>query len=433
MKVEILCNNAGIASEGSAVDMATEEVDNIILVNCLNYSKLAQLYGRDMKQRRRGRILMVSSMAGLCSANPNVAVYGATKAFGKSLALAMAKELEIYGVGVTCLLPGAVKNTNFRESTPSSLCWRIPFYARPADIVAHHGVMSLFDGDSQVIPGFQNRLFANVVRPVIPQRFEIMCVQAAFGPFRFPRIMRRTKDANVEPRSNMNTFEQPKSLSSSASPSKQKSSLMNTNVEPRYLVHSPPRVLKIPDPMEHDEGSLSLIEVKEPEEGNAREPYDATKNLTSKELCLPQKAGENATICPLVPLEEDVSPSKLDGENLERSSEAGVSASSSPPQEKSEHIANKKKEVDDTKTAEEATADTTAECASRSKSNKNGANNFQTLEREPDHIQGSAVNVKGGDTSMMYQSSSFVDDDEDDHILSPSLGPIDIMDHRSKF
>ena len=138
---------------------------------------------------------MVSSMAGLSSANPNVAVYGATKAFGKSLSLAMAKELETYGVGVTCLLPGAVKDTNFRESTPKSLCWRIPFYPRPAAGVAHQGITSMFDGDAQVIPGFQNRIFANLVRPVIPQRFEIMCVEAAFGPFRFPRDRYRKDSA----------------------------------------------------------------------------------------------------------------------------------------------------------------------------------------------------------------------------------------------
>ena len=38
--------------------------------------KLSCLYGNDMKKRKRGRILMVSSMAGLTSAAPNTAFYG---------------------------------------------------------------------------------------------------------------------------------------------------------------------------------------------------------------------------------------------------------------------------------------------------------------------------------------------------------------------
>jgi short-subunit dehydrogenase len=139
ISVDILVNNAGIASEGLAVDKKTSDIEKMVMLNSLTYAKLSQLYGQDMKKKRRGRILMMSSMAGLCSASPNTAIYGACKAFGKSLSLSMAKEMEAYGVGVTCLIPGPVADTDFRESsgTRKALCWYLPFYSRSPDIVAH--------------------------------------------------------------------------------------------------------------------------------------------------------------------------------------------------------------------------------------------------------------------------------------------------------
>ena len=139
ISVDILVNNAGIASEGLAVDAKTSDIEKMIMLNSLTYAKLSQLYGQDMKKKRRGRILMLSSMAGLCSASPNTAIYGACKAFGKSLSLSMAKEMEPYGVGVTCLIPGPVADTDFRESsgTHKALCWYLPFYCRTPDVVAH--------------------------------------------------------------------------------------------------------------------------------------------------------------------------------------------------------------------------------------------------------------------------------------------------------
>lgn len=139
ISVDILINNAGVASEGLAIDTKTSSVERMVMLNSLTFAKLSVLYGRDMKERRRGRILMMSSMAGLCNASPNTAIYGACKAFGKSLALSMAKEMETYGVGVTCLIPGPVSDTNFRTSsgTRKSLCWYVPFYSRSPDVVAH--------------------------------------------------------------------------------------------------------------------------------------------------------------------------------------------------------------------------------------------------------------------------------------------------------
>ncbi|CAJ1940973.1 unnamed protein product [Cylindrotheca closterium] len=185
--VDILVNNAGVATSGLAVDTSMSEIERLLFVNTLSQTKLSILFGRDMAKRQRGRILMVSSMAGLVSSVPNAAVYGATKAFLKSLSLSMSKELEKFGIGVTALMPGAVE-TNFRHAAGmgNALCWYLPFYSRPVQSVAHLGVTSLIDGDTEVVPGLLNRLFAKVVRPLLPRRLEAICIEAAFKPLTFP-------------------------------------------------------------------------------------------------------------------------------------------------------------------------------------------------------------------------------------------------------
>ena len=192
LDVDLLISNAGVCSSGLSVDIPNDEIYKMMQVNALSVVILNQLYGRDMKEKRRGRILVVSSIVGSVAAGPTVACYAATKAFERSLAMSMSKELEPYGVGVTCLLPGAVRDTAFKSNSDvdQALCWKLPFYARPAPQVAHLGILGTLDGDVQVVPGWQNRAFVKVFKPILPQRLITGIVQIAWSPFSFsfPRL-----------------------------------------------------------------------------------------------------------------------------------------------------------------------------------------------------------------------------------------------------
>jgi len=86
LNVDILVNNAGVCTHGDFVDGDSVDVMNMMSVNIGAVTHLSHLYGRDMKERRRGRILIVSSLSGALPGNPNVAVYAATKAYEKSFA-----------------------------------------------------------------------------------------------------------------------------------------------------------------------------------------------------------------------------------------------------------------------------------------------------------------------------------------------------------
>jgi hypothetical protein len=47
-----------------------------------------------------------------------------------------------FGVGVTCLLPGAVKDTSFasRSGVEQAACFHFPGYAKSAEVIAGEGV-----------------------------------------------------------------------------------------------------------------------------------------------------------------------------------------------------------------------------------------------------------------------------------------------------
>lgn len=96
LNVDILVNNAGVCTHGDFVDGDEDDMSQMMLVNIGAVTQLSRLYGEDMKERRRGRILFVSSMCGVLPGNPGVAVYAASTAYKKSLAMSLGREMERY-------------------------------------------------------------------------------------------------------------------------------------------------------------------------------------------------------------------------------------------------------------------------------------------------------------------------------------------------
>lgn len=188
LRVDILINNAGICKHGEFVESPIDSIQDVVQINAGSVAMLSHLYGKDMKRQRRGRMLFVSSIVGAMNAGPGVAAYAATKAFEKSLAVSMGKELEPYGCGVTCLMPGAVKGTAFRYKSKidDAVCWKIPFYPRSAQEVAKRGVRAMLAGDPECCPGWQNKLFLRAIVPMLPQRLTTMIVEFCWNPLELP-------------------------------------------------------------------------------------------------------------------------------------------------------------------------------------------------------------------------------------------------------
>jgi NAD(P)-dependent dehydrogenase (short-subunit alcohol dehydrogenase family) len=104
-RVDILVNNAG-SNKPQAIDQITDEVwDEIIELNLSSVMALTRALVPQMKERRWGRIIHISSVMGFLSKERRNA-YSATKAALLGLARASALDLGAFGITVNCLAPG---------------------------------------------------------------------------------------------------------------------------------------------------------------------------------------------------------------------------------------------------------------------------------------------------------------------------------------
>ena len=83
-------------------------------VNMVTLAKLMRLFGEDMVGRHGGRILNIASVAATIP-GPYMAAYYASKAFVRSLSVAVAREVRGTGVTVTCICPGSI-STGFEKA-----------------------------------------------------------------------------------------------------------------------------------------------------------------------------------------------------------------------------------------------------------------------------------------------------------------------------
>lgn len=99
--------------------------------------------------------------------------------------------MERYGVGVTCLLPGAVKDTNFasRSDVEAAACFHIPGYAKTPEFVAGEGIKALMMGYPEIYPGAVNRMFVKAFMPMLPPRFSTMIGEMAWNPWQWGDVM----------------------------------------------------------------------------------------------------------------------------------------------------------------------------------------------------------------------------------------------------
>jgi short-subunit dehydrogenase len=95
----LICNAGASEVAGEFLDGDLSYAERLAALNATVPMTLAYNYGRPMRARGRGGIILVGSMAGLVG-NPGLAVYGAAKAFSQSFAQALWHELKPYGVHV---------------------------------------------------------------------------------------------------------------------------------------------------------------------------------------------------------------------------------------------------------------------------------------------------------------------------------------------
>ncbi|MDF1815159.1 MAG: SDR family NAD(P)-dependent oxidoreductase [Verrucomicrobiales bacterium] len=104
-KVDILINNAGINVPQPIDEIEDEIWDTQIEVNLTGIMRLTRALVPQMKERKWGRVIHISSVLGVGS-KPARNAYSATKSAVIGLAKASALDLGPHGITVNCLCPG---------------------------------------------------------------------------------------------------------------------------------------------------------------------------------------------------------------------------------------------------------------------------------------------------------------------------------------
>ncbi|MEW5763350.1 MAG: SDR family NAD(P)-dependent oxidoreductase [Acidobacteriota bacterium] len=108
LDVGLLVNNAGFGAMGRFLDQDLERLTEMIRLNCLTVTELAHRFGRRLRARGRGGMIVVASLAGF-QATPYMALYGATKGFDLLLGEALHHEWKDSKVDVLVLNPGSTR------------------------------------------------------------------------------------------------------------------------------------------------------------------------------------------------------------------------------------------------------------------------------------------------------------------------------------
>lgn len=152
--VDLLINNAGFGTCGDFTKTNLDKEINMINTNITAYHILAKLYLKDMKQKDKGQILNVASIAGFMP-GPLMATYYSTKAYVVRLSESIREELkkERSNVQISILCPGPV-NTNFNNVA------NVKFHMREANSynVANFAIKKLLNGKFYIVPGLDVKL-----------------------------------------------------------------------------------------------------------------------------------------------------------------------------------------------------------------------------------------------------------------------------------
>jgi len=139
-RVDILINNAGVTRDGLSMRMSIEDWETVIDTNLKGAFSFIQALMRPMIKQRSGRIINISSIAGL-TGNAGQANYAASKAGLIGLTKSLARELASRGITVNAVAPGFIATDMtgvLSDQTKEAILSKIPLgkFGQGEDVAA---------------------------------------------------------------------------------------------------------------------------------------------------------------------------------------------------------------------------------------------------------------------------------------------------------
>jgi len=161
LEIGLLVYNAAVSKIGSYFAIALDDHLSEIAVNCRAPLTLAYLLGQQMLRRKRGGIILMSSL-GASQGSALISNYAATKAYNKILAEGLWEELRSQGIAVLACCPSAVSTPGYLASTSRGSVTP----TTPRAVVS--AALAALGKQPVVIPGWTNRLANVLMTHVMP-------------------------------------------------------------------------------------------------------------------------------------------------------------------------------------------------------------------------------------------------------------------------
>ncbi|MCA9615125.1 MAG: SDR family NAD(P)-dependent oxidoreductase [Polyangiales bacterium] len=166
LPIGLVILDAAYAPRGELHDRPLDELLRAIDVNVRAPLTLARELGAPMRERGRGGLIVVSSVAGL-RGTETLATYAATKAFGRVLAEGLYAELRPRGVDVLACLAGATRTPGYEATTRRD----VAPVMEPDDVA--RATLDALGRGPVFVPGRSNRAAVWALERVLPRRVAI--------------------------------------------------------------------------------------------------------------------------------------------------------------------------------------------------------------------------------------------------------------------
>lgn len=179
--LEVAALNAGTSLGGAFIDTDIDDELSMIALNVTSQVLLAKHVVRAMAERRRGRILITSSLSALTPTQYE-SIYGPTRAFMYSFAQGLRQEMREHGVVVTALLPGATATEFHHRAGMDNTVFGSNDWKNDPELVARRGLDALFADKDHVIGGDRKTRIAALRNRLRPDHVKARRFAAASKP-----------------------------------------------------------------------------------------------------------------------------------------------------------------------------------------------------------------------------------------------------------
>lgn len=171
-EIGLMVYNAALSPIGLFHNNSADIHQKVIKVNCQAPMQMSYHFGSLMKERGKGGIILMSSLAGL-QGNPIHTHYSASRAYNINLAEGLWDELKNSGVNVIACLAGPTSTPNYDRSQPKDI-GAVNFTKLTPEKVAKQAIKAIKKARKPIfIPGTMNKITTFILQNFLSRKARV--------------------------------------------------------------------------------------------------------------------------------------------------------------------------------------------------------------------------------------------------------------------